>query len=191
MSSMPRQWVVDRLYALADAQLGHFTAGQAEDVGVDRRYLTHHLHSGNLERVDRGIYRLRNYPSHPFEDVMATILWAGEGAVASHATALAIYDLADAMPAVIHITLERRFRGNRRGVVVHRARLSETDVTRRDGIPVTTALRTITDVASDPSVATAAATEAIERGLIRANQLRESAREQPQLAEILSRLTSE
>lgn len=188
---MPKRWVVDRLYALADAQIGHFTAGQAEGVGVDRRYLTHHLHSGNLERVDRGIYRLRNYPSHRFEDVMATTLWAGEGAVASHATALAIYDLGDAMPAVIHITVERRFRGNRRGVIVHRARLSEADVTRRDGIAVTTALRTITDVASDPSVATAAAKEAIERGLIRPNQLRESAREQPQLAEILSRLTSE
>jgi len=190
MTFMPRLWVLDRLYTLADAQVGHFTAGQAEEVGIDRRYLTHHVRSGNLERVDRGIYRLRNYPSHRFEDVMVAILWVGNGAVASHATALAMYDLADAMPPVIHITVDRRFRGSRRGVIVHQARLDERDVTRRDGIPVTTPLRTITDVASDLSVAVAAATEAIERGLMRASQFRDASQERPQLAEILARMPS-
>lgn len=187
---MPQLWVLDRLYTLADAQVGHFTAGQAEEVGVDRRYLTHHVRSGNLERVDRGIYRLRNYPSHPFEDVMVAILWVGKGAVASHATALAIYDLADAMPPVIHITVDRRFRGSHRGVIVHQARLDERDITRREGIPVTTPLRTIADVASDQSVAVAAATEAIERGLIRASQFRDASQERPQLAEVLARMPS-
>ena len=191
MTFMPQQWVIDRLYALADTQVGHFTAAQAQEVGVDRRYLTHHLRSGNLERVDRGIYRIRNYPSHPFEDVMVATLWVGEGSVASHATALAIYDLADAMPAVIHITVDRRFRGTRQGVIVHHARLGEGDVTSRGGIPVTTPLRTIADAASDPSIAAAAAEEAIERGLVRPNQLRKYAQGQPHLAQILSRLLSE
>jgi len=190
MTFMPQLWVLDRLYTLADAQVGHFTAGQAEELGVDRRYLTHHVRSGNLERVDRGIYRLRKYPSHRFEDVMVAILWVGRGAAASHATALAMYDLADAMPVVIHITVDRRFRGNRRGVIVHQGRLDERDVTRRDGVPVTTPLRTIIDVASDQSVAMAAATEAVERGLIRASQLRDASQEQPQLAEIVARMPS-
>lgn len=187
---MPQRWVLDRLYNLADAQVGHFTAGQAEEVGVDRRYLTHHVRSGNLERVDRGIYRLRNYPNHRFEDVMVAILWIGKGAVASHATALAIYDLADAMPPVIHITVDRRFRGSHRGVIVHQAQLDKGDITRRDGIPVTTPLRTVADVAADQSVAVAAATEAIERGLIRTSQLRDASQERPELAEILARMPS-
>jgi predicted transcriptional regulator of viral defense system len=189
MTFMP--WVLDRLYALADAQVGHFTAGQAAEVGVDRRYLAHHVRSGNLERVDRGIYRLRNYPSRRFEDVMVAILWAGKEAVASHETALAIYGLADAMPGVIHLTTDRRFRGSRRGVIVHQAHLAEGDVTWRDGIPVTTPLRTVTDVAADQSVAMAAVTEAIERGLIRTHQLREAAEDRPVLAELLSRMSSE
>lgn len=191
MTFMPRQRVLDRLYPLADAQLGYFTTGQAAEVGVDRRYLTHHLRSGNLERVDRGIYRLRNYPTHRFEDVVVAILWVGDGAVASHATALAIYDLADAMPAVIHITVDRRFRGRRRGIIVHQAPVRSEDITSRDGIPVTTPLRTIADVASDPSVATAAARDAIERGLVRTNQLREFVRQRPQLVDIFSRFLSE
>ena len=187
---MPTKWVLDRLYSLADAQLGYFSTSQAEALGVDRRYLSHHVNSGNLERVGRGVYRLLNYPSHPFEDVMATLLWVGEGAVASHDTALAIYGLADAMPAVIHITVPRRFRGSRPGVLIHRAALPADDVTVRDGMPVTTPLRTILDVVSDPSVAAAAAEEAIERGLIRVSQLRRVVEERPDLAGIFGRSLS-
>ena len=187
---MPTKWVLDRLYSLADAQLGYFSTSQAEELGVDRRYLSHHVRSGNLERVDRGVYRLLNYPSRPFEDVMATVLWVGDGAVASHDTALAIYGLADAMPAVIHITVPRRFRGSRPGVLIHRATLPADDVTVREGIPVTTPLRTILDVAADPAVAAAAAGEAIERGLIRASQLRQVVEHQPDLAEVFGRSLS-
>jgi len=190
MTFMPTKWVLDRLYSLADAQLGYFSTSQAEELGVDRRYLSHHVRSGNLERVDRGVYRLLNYPSHPFEDVMATVLWVGDGAVASHDTALAIYGLADAMPAVIHITVPRRFRGSRPGVLIHRATLPADDVTVREGIPVTTPLRTILDVAADPAVAAAAAGEAIERGLIRASQLRQVVEHQPDLAEVFGRSLS-
>ena len=188
MTSMPEKWVLDHLYPAADAQLGYFTTSQAEELGVDRRYLTHHLRSGNLERVERGIYRLRHYPSHRFEDVMTAVLWVGEGSVASHATALAIYGLADAMPPVIHITAERRFRGHRTGVIVHTASLPDEDVTNREGIPVTTPLRTLADVASDRSVAEAAASEALERGLVRETQLRDLVTRLPQLAGAFSPL---
>jgi predicted transcriptional regulator of viral defense system len=138
MTFVPQTYVVDRLYPLADAQLGYFTTAQAEEAGVDRRYLAHHLGSGNIERAERGIYRLRHYPARRFEDVMVAVLWAGEGAVASHESALAIYGLADAMPPIIHLTLPRRFRGRRKGVAVHRAPLPQDDVTIRDGIPATT-----------------------------------------------------
>lgn len=186
MTMMPTKWVLDRLYSLADAQLGHFSTSQAEELGVDRRYLSHHVDSGNLERVSRGVYRLLNYPGHPFEDVMATVLWVGDGAVASHDTALAIYGLADSMPAVIHITVPHRFRGSRPGVLIHRTALPADDVTVRDGIPVTTPLRTILDVVSDSSVAAAAAEEAIERGLVRVSQLRRAVDEDPDLAGIFA-----
>ena len=190
MTFMPEKWVLDRIYSLADAQLGYFSTSQAEELGVDRRYLSHHVRSGNLERAGRGVYRFLNYPAHPFEDVIATILWIGDGAVASHDTALAIYGLADAMPAVIHISVPRRFRGSRPGVLIHRAQLPVDDVTVRDGIPVTTPLRTILDAVSDPSVAAAAAEDAIQRGLIRASQLRRVVEERPDLAGIFGRSLS-
>jgi predicted transcriptional regulator of viral defense system len=190
MTFMPEKWVLDRLYPVAEAQLGYFTTRQAEEIGVDRRYLTHHLRSRNLERVERGIYRLRHYPSHRFEDVMTAVLWVGEGSAASHDTALAIYGLADAMPSVIHVTVDRRFRGERPGVIVHKARLSKEDVTNREGIPVTTPLRTLADVAMDRSVAEAAASEALDRGLVRKAQLRDLAASRPELARSVNRILS-
>lgn len=183
---MPGTYVLDRLYPVAQSQLGYFTSAQAEKLGVDRRYLAHHAGSGNLERVERGIYRLRHYPPQRFEDVMVAVLWAGHGSVASHETALAIFGLADAMPPVIHLTLRRRFRGRRKGVVVHRAPLPPNDVTTREGIPVTTPLRTIADVASDLALAAAAAEQALERGLVRAPQVRELIWKHPETAEALS-----
>jgi predicted transcriptional regulator of viral defense system len=135
---------------------------------------------GEVEQAlaDRGGEILRGLTAHPMASRYGR-------------TALAIYDLADAMPGVIHLTTDRRFRGSRRGVIVHQAHLAEGDVTRRDGIPVTTPLRTVTDVATDQSVAVAAVAEAIERGLLRAHQLRKAAEDRPVLAELLSRMSSE
>lgn len=190
MTFVPRSWAIDQLYELAEAQLGHFAASQAADVGIDRRYLAHHARSGNLQRVEHGIYRLRNFPSQRFEDVMVAVLWTGGDAVASHETALAIYELADAMPAVTHLTIERRFRGVRRGVIVHHAPLPATDVTARDDIPVTTPMRTLHDCAADPSVLVTAAAEALDRGLVRAYQLEEFAGQRPDLAASLAEALS-
>ena len=62
-----------------------------------------------------GIYRLQRFPAQPFEDVIVACLWAGDGAAASHDTALAVYGLTDAMPAVTHITVPRPFRGPAKG----------------------------------------------------------------------------
>ena len=187
---MPSTWVLERLYPLVDSQLGYVTAAQAAELGVDRRYLAHHVDSGNLERVARGIYRLRRYPIQRFEDVMVAVLWVGDGAVASHDTALAVYGLADAMPAVIHISVDRRFRGHRRGVLVHHTPLPEHVVTLRHDIPITTPVRTIVDVAADPAVAVAATRDAWQQGLITAGDLEELTAELPDLAESLATIPS-
>lgn len=191
MTLMPQHKVLDQLYPLAETQLGYFTTAQAEILGVDRRYLAHHVRSGSLDRVDRGIYRFSRFPIQRFEDTMVAILWVGEGAVASHETALSVYGLADAMPAVTHITVDRHFRGKRAGVIVHHSPLPTEDITSREGIPITTPVRTITDIASDPSMARAAAADALERGLVRRPQLQNIAQEDPELAEWLSALLAQ
>lgn len=164
---------LDALYPIAERWGGYFTTAHAHELGVSDQQLHYLTKSGSLERVARGIYRLRRFPPRPFEDVIVACLWAGEGSVASHETALAVYGITDAMPPVIHVTVPRPFRGRREGVVVHSALLREDERTTREGVPVTTPARTIRDVWSryGPDQATRAAREALARGIVTRRRL--------------------
>lgn len=181
------------IYDLAAGQGGYFTTAQAQALGVSRRALTYRVDTEDLIRIEHGIYRLTRHPSQPFEDVIVACLWAGEGSAASHATALAIYGLADAMPAKIHITLPRPFRGRRRGVVVHHAPLEEEERTIRDGVPITTVARTLADAArtSDSMTVVTAAEQALGRGLISTRRLRKLAASDNILERVLPRRLSQ
>ena len=164
---------IDVLYPLAERRAGYVTTAQAAEVGVSRQQLSYLARTGSLERVAQGIYRLRRFPAQRFEDVIVACLWAGDDAVASHDTALDVYDLTDAMPAVIHVSTPRPFRGQRPGIVVHTAPLGDGERTERAGVPVTTVERTITDVLtrSPEELARSAAEQALERGLVTRRRL--------------------
>jgi len=66
------------------------------------------------------------------------------------------------MPATIHVTVSRRFRGRRPGARVHHASLPASDRSTYNGVSITSVERTLIDVAaeSDPSLALQAAVEA-------------------------------
>ena len=71
--------------------------------------------------------------------------------VYSHETALSIHDLSDANPPKLHMTVPPNFRRTAptpEVLVLHRARLAEDDVERRQGFAVTRPIRTVADVAS-------------------------------------------
>ena len=62
----------DGLYRVAESQAGHFTTEQALATGMDRSTLRHHARpGGRYERVRRGLYRLRYFPSIPHEHIVA------------------------------------------------------------------------------------------------------------------------
>ncbi|GAA2760774.1 type IV toxin-antitoxin system AbiEi family antitoxin domain-containing protein [Actinopolymorpha rutila] len=172
------------LYELAEPQAGYFTARQAVEAGVSHRTLFGRAKRGDIEPVRHGIYRLRDFPSHPFEDVAATCLWAGHGSAASHETALAVHGLSDAMPATIHITVPRLFRGKQAGVRIHCAALADDERQVRESVPVTTIARTLKDVAasSDPDLVRQAVAQSVVRGALSRRELRRIVREAPELA---------
>ena len=89
---------MELLYPIAERRGGYFTTAQAAEVGVSRQQLYYLARTGSLDRVAQGIYRLHRFPTQRFEDVIVACLWVGEDAAASHDTALAIYELTDAMP---------------------------------------------------------------------------------------------
>lgn len=164
-SSSPSE---NELYRVAETRAGYFTTAQAADAGYSRALLAHHAASGNLERVDHGIYRLRRYPESPHADLVVASLRAGDAAAISHESALALWDLSDVMPAQVHVTVPRTSSRRRPGLRLHTGTLGENDVTEREGVRVTTVERTIADVArsglSDELVLQAMG-EALERGL--------------------------
>ena len=77
---------------------------------------------------------------------MAAVLACGEGAVLSHGSALSLWGIWKRWDSPFHVTVTSDRRP--KGVRVHRvARLSRRDVTRHQGIPVTTLARAMLDQA--------------------------------------------
>lgn len=141
----------DTLHALALSQWGVFTAEQAKQSGVPWSSLTTMTQRGHLERLGTGLYRDRAAPESQWTPYMRAVLWPyKKPGVLSHETALALLDLSDANPSAIHITVPRRFRSMRTpppGVVVHQADIAASEITAIEGLPTTSALRTIRDCA--------------------------------------------
>ena len=174
----------ERLFEVADRQVGYFTAKQARKAGYGYPLQHYHRERGHWLPAGHGLFRLRRYPEGENEPLTRLWLWSrsreGEPqAVASHETALALWGLSDLMPERVHLSVPKGFRKRPpAGVVVHKADLAGGDVEERDGLPVTTPLRTLLDTARDrrvsPEHLESAAREALERGLVRRKRLREA-----------------
>lgn len=131
----------------------------------------------------RGLYRLAEYPASPREEVLAAWLAVGkDDAIVSHESALDILDLSDVVPERVHLTVprSRRYRTAGPGVAIHTTNrpLPPSDVVTRGGMRVTSPARSIIDAAeagTGPEQVTAAARQAVERGLATPAQLRAAA----------------
>jgi predicted transcriptional regulator of viral defense system len=144
-----RQDLRRRLAALAGEQSGHFTAAQALSVGYSYSAQKFHVDRGNWLRVDRGLFRLPEWPVGDHEHLVRWSLWSDGRAVVSHETALAVHDLGDVNPAVIHLTVPPNFRSRPPdGIRLHRGDLPEGDIWHYEGFRITTPLRTLLDVAA-------------------------------------------
>jgi predicted transcriptional regulator of viral defense system len=179
----------DALYMRAESQGGHFTAGQALEAGMDRATLRHHARpGGRYQRVGRGLYRLRHFPTSPHDHVMAAWLpLRGNGAVVSHESALELHDLSDVIPDAVHLTVPRSERGIRRrsGVRLHTSEDPPRgkEVRQIAGLPVTAPERSILDAlesGAQPEQIEMAIHQALGRGLTTRSRLRRSASARPE-----------
>lgn len=150
---------------------------------MSRRLLSHHSADGGaLIRVDRGLYRLRNFPPSPHEELAATWLAAGRpvDAVISHDSALDLYGLSDIVPAAVHLTAAREHRGHRSrrpNVRFHfvTGGVSSGDRARREELPVTSVERTLLDSLTVHGVTEQtelAVAQALDRGLTSVRRLK-------------------
>jgi predicted transcriptional regulator of viral defense system len=165
--SLMRTSASNAFYDLASEHGGYFTTREALQAGLSYRRLSYHVLSGELERVSHGVYRLVNYPAHRHGDMITATLWAGPDSAISHESALAVYGLASAMPAVIHLTAPSTFTGSRQGVRIHHAYLEPDERRLWDDVPVTTVERSLIDIAQggDSSLLHDAVSDSLAQGL--------------------------
>lgn len=166
------------LSRVAAQQAGHFTARQALEVGYSYQVQWYHVRRGEWLRLDRGIYRLSDWPTSQHEDLVRWTLWSRGRAVVSHETALAVHELGDVMPARIHLTVPPSFHMHAPAVVIHKAFLEPSDIDQFEGFSVTNPVRSIMDTAlAGMEVDQLARTirDALDRGLLTARSLRADA----------------
>jgi len=168
------------LYQIAAAQGGYFTAAQARHAGYAYSQQHFHVSRGNWLKIERGLFRLRRFPTVEREDLIRWSLWSHNRkgipqAVVSHDTALAVHRLSDIMPARIHLTVPRGFRKRvPPGCVLHRQALLPEEIESRMGYQITTPLRTLLDVADSglsQEHLNRAVSDALERGIVRRHAL--------------------
>lgn len=147
--------------------MGYFTTAQAAAAGVSPMALVMMAKRGTLERPTTGVYRLADFPVHPLSQYMQASLWPyRRPGVLSHETALSLYGLSDVSPAKVHITVPADFRIQRQVpgyMAIHHGELLDEDVTRLEGMPITTPARTIRDCIS-VSIGPALIRQAIDEG---------------------------
>ena len=159
------------LFAVASAQAGCFTAAQAAAHGFSSALLGHHVRAGHFLRLTRGLYRFRDYPAQPGDEIVAAWLRQAPDAVVSHESALEVLGLADTIADRVHLTVSRSRRRlvAQDGVAIHTTTHPFTpgDVVTRRGMRVTAPARTIADGAAGgvaPDQGTKAGRRAIDGG---------------------------
>jgi predicted transcriptional regulator of viral defense system len=162
-----------RLARLAERQHGIVTARQLRALGVSRRAREHRIEVGRLHPIHRGVYAVghRNLPQDA--RFIAAVAAIGADAALSNAAAAALFELMRHRGDV-DVTTARSVKP-RPGIRLHVVRsLPPADVTRHRGIPVTTPLRTILDLAHtlDERRLARVAHEAEVQGLVTNAELR-------------------
>ncbi|MGL5867052.1 MAG: type IV toxin-antitoxin system AbiEi family antitoxin domain-containing protein [Dermatophilaceae bacterium] len=169
-----RQDLRRRLHAVAFGQAGYFSAAQARGIGYTYQAQKYHVDHGNWHRIDRGLFRLPDWPSGREDTYARWTVWSGGRGVVSHDSALSVHELSDANPARVHLTVPPEFGAVDDAVLTHRAEVPSGDVEHRGAWSITTVERTLFDVA-DGSVSQElvddAVADALDRELTTARRL--------------------
>jgi hypothetical protein len=135
------------LQRLAFSQAGYVTAAQARNLGYSYQAQKYQVDSGNWLRVDRGLFRLPDWPPAPEDQWVRWTLWSNGRGVVSHDSAALVHDLGELDPRRVHLSVPVEFRAVDPAVVTHPTELLTKDVLDHGAWRVTTPLRTLLDLA--------------------------------------------
>lgn len=142
-----------RIAALAARQRGVVHRDQLLELGLHRSAITRRIASGRLHVVLPRVLAVGHLALPVGGREMAAMLWRGPQSVLSHTSAAWVLGLAPASETV-HISSAVGGTASRGRVTTHRlTRLVPADVTVRDGFRITSAPRTLLDLADSESAA--------------------------------------
>lgn len=168
-----------QLSKLARRQHGLVTLAQAAAAGVSPEAVRWRVRTGRWSRVAPGVFALAGTACTWRQKTMAAVLAAGPGAVASHTTAAALYDLSCCPFKGVEITVPRGKSPRSKLAVVHTStQLDSADVASIASIPVTRPARTLVDLAGrvDKTVLGEALDDALIRRLTTLERLNRRAK---------------
>ncbi|MGW5330887.1 type IV toxin-antitoxin system AbiEi family antitoxin domain-containing protein [Streptomyces sp. NPDC004014] len=156
---MDRAEQVAALSGAAADQWGLVTAAQAKELGLGGVQLKRLTEAGLLSNVGRGVYQLAaaGVTSHlevkvawlrlqPQWFVFDRAVGNPDSGVISHASACQLLELGDIPAPEVEISVPRRRTTTEPFVRLRTAQVAPAEITTVDGLPVTTAVRTITDL---------------------------------------------
>jgi len=139
-----------RLARLAEEQHAVTTTAHLFALGMDHDAIEYRLRVGRLHPLHRGVYAIGHPDITLHGRFLAAVLAVGADAVLSHHSAAVLHGFAPkawAADATIHVAVPRRLR-QRAGLRIHSlTALDHSAWTRRHRVPVTTATRTLLDLA--------------------------------------------
>jgi very-short-patch-repair endonuclease len=134
--------------ATAGRQHGAISIAQLHEAGLSDAAVMRRTRAGRLHKLHRGVYAVGHVAPSTERRWMAAVLALGGGAVLSHRSAAALWELLPSQDGPVDLSLpSRNGRRRRPGIRIHRPlSLESTETTHRRWIPVTTPARTLADL---------------------------------------------
>jgi hypothetical protein len=133
---------------VAEGQHGIVSLEQLLSLGLSRSAIGERARRGGLVRLHRGVFAVGHAAIRPEGHWLAAVLACGEGALLTHRSAAALWDLRPTSRARIDVTVPRRGTRAHDGIDVHTSTtLAPADATRVRDIPCTSVARTLLDLA--------------------------------------------
>jgi len=151
--------VLTALEELGSAQWGLVTTGQARRIGIERLWLSRLMDRGIIQRIRHGVYALPSATHGPYQELQAAWLITDRNhtleervmndnhVVVSHVSASDLHGLGDLVATRHNFSTSRRRQTAQEDIRFYRRELSPKDVMLKDGLPVTSVPRTISDLA--------------------------------------------
>ena len=135
--------------ALARQQHGVFTTVQSSSLGMSESTQRTRLRQGVYEPVHQGVLRVTGSKQTWRQEVMIACLAAGPGAAASHETAGILWGIDGCENRQVQVSVPLHRCVDLPGARIFRKRdLHPIDIEVKDGIPATTPVRTLIDLAA-------------------------------------------